>query len=209
MIKEERVAEFLARVASSAPTPGGGSVGAVAAATGAALLAMVARLTEGRPGFEAVSGRMREIAERADAERAALLDLADSDATAFDDVMTAFKLPKATGDEKAARSAAIQTAFSAAADVPLVVARRSSALLNEVAEVIAEGNSDAASDGMSAAAMLHAGVLSALANVSINAASLKDAEAASLLRSEAAELSASAGRALEAARAAFEKRTAR
>ncbi len=208
MIKEERVAEFLARVASPDPTPGGGSVGAVAAATGVALLAMVARLTEDRPGFEAVSERMRDIAESADAERAALLDLADSDATAFDAVMAAFKLPKGTDDEKAARSAAIQMAFAGAADVPLRVAQRASAWLNEVADVITEGNPDAASDGMSAAAMLHAGALSALANVSINAASLKNAEAASRLRNEAAELATSAGRTLEAARAAFEKRTA-
>lgn len=208
MIKEERVGEFLARVASSDPTPGGGSVGAVAAATGAALLAMVARLTEGRPGFEAVSERMGEITERADAERAALLDFADSDATAFDAVMTAFKLPKATDDEKAARSAAIQNAFAGAAEVPLQVARRTLALLDTTAEAIETGNPDAASDGMSAAAMLHAGVLCALANVSINSVSLKDTQAATMLRNEVAELSARAHLALAAARAAFEKRTA-
>jgi len=180
----------------------------VAAATGAAMVAMVARLTEGRPGFEAVPERMRDVAAHADEERAALLDLADRDAEAFDAVMAAFKLPKVTDDDKTSRLAAIQAAFAGAADVPMEVARRASALLDEAAEIIAKGNPDAASDGMSGAAMLHAGVLCALANVSINAGSLKDAALAERLRSQAAELSASADRALSAARGAFAERTA-
>ena len=208
MIEEQSVGTFLADLASSAPTPGGGSVAAIAAATGAAMVAMVARLTEGRPSFEAVSERMRDVAEHADEERAALLDLADRDAEAFDAVMASFKLPKVTDDEKAARLAAIQAAFAGAAEVPMEVARRASALLDEAAEIIATGNSDAASDGMSGAAMLHAGVLCALANVSINAGSLKDEALAERLRGQAAELSMSADQALDAARAAFAERTA-
>ena len=80
---------------------------------------MVGRLTVGKEGFEEVDGRMRELVERADAARAAFLDLADRDAHAFDGVMVAFKMPKGTDEEKVARSAAIQAGYEAAASVPL------------------------------------------------------------------------------------------
>ena len=81
---ETTVEAFLEVLASSQPTPGGGTVGALSGATGAALLGMVARLTIGRKGYEAIEARMHEIVVIADAERAALLALADRDAAAFD-----------------------------------------------------------------------------------------------------------------------------
>ena len=82
---------------SWAPTPrrpAGGAAGAVSGAVGAALIAMVGRLTVGKPGFEDVDARMRAMVEKADAARLAFLGLADRDAHAFDDVMVAFKMPK-------------------------------------------------------------------------------------------------------------------
>lgn len=131
MIGDQSVQGFLDSVASAEPTPGGGSAGAVVAAMGAALLAMVARLTSGRSGYENVSAQMRDVAERADAERAAFIVLADRDAEAFDAVMAAFKLPKSDEAERSSRSSAIQAAFAGAAAVPLEVARRACALLDE------------------------------------------------------------------------------
>jgi len=207
MIADEPVTTFLDTVASSSPTPGGGSVGAICGAAGAALVAMVARLTQGHKGFEAVSGRMSEIAAQADEERAAFLDLADRDAAAFDAVMAAFGLPKAADEEKAARSAAIQAAFAGAAAVPAEVARRAAALLDVAVEVTRDGNPDAASDGLSAAASLHAAVMSALANVEINAMSIKDQSVARNLRASAAGLRARAAEMFDSALRAFEERT--
>ncbi len=206
MIRDESLEAFLESVASSSPTPGGGSVAAAAGATGAALIAMVARLTAGREGFEALDERMREIAGETDEARSVLLDLADRDAHAFDAVMEAFKMPKATDPEKSARSAAIQTAFEGAAAVPLEVAHLSAGLLAMAVEVIETGNPDAASDGLSAGATLFASVLCALANVEINAGSLKDATSAEALREEASALSARARELLSSAELAFRSR---
>jgi len=207
LIRDDTVEGFLDSVASRTPTPGGGSVAAIAAATGAALVAMVARLTMGREGFEAVEPRMAEIEERADAERAVLLELADRDAEAFEAVMEAFALPKRSDDEKAARSMAIQAAFVGAADVPMEVARRAVELLGLALETVSTGNPDAASDGASGAAMLHAAVLCATSNVDINAASLKDAQAASALRTSAEDLRGRADELIDRARDAFRERT--
>ena len=100
------VDDYLATLASKSPTPGGGAVGAVSAATAAGLISMVARLTVGKPGFEDLEDRMQAMIESGDAARAEFLELADRDAHAFDSVMVAFKMPKDTDEEKAARSAA-------------------------------------------------------------------------------------------------------
>ena len=164
---------FLGVLGSDAPTPGGGAAGAIAGATGAALIAMVGRLTVGKPGFEDVDQRMRTLVERADAARVAFLDLADRDAHAFDGVMVAFKMPKGTDDEKAARSAAIQAGYEQAASVPLEIAQAAVDLMPLAEDATAVGNPQAASDGVSGATHLYCAALCAIANVEINAASLK------------------------------------
>jgi formiminotetrahydrofolate cyclodeaminase len=187
-IRSMHVEAFLEALASDAATPGGGSVAAVAGAAGAALVAMVGRLTTGKKEFEGVSDRMAEIVKQADDSRLELLSLADRDAEAFDAVMASFKLPKETDEQKAGRTAAIQAAFAGAAEVPLEVARRATGTMELAVEVVERGNPNAASDGLSAAHMLGAATASALANVEINAASLKDAARAASLRTDAAAL---------------------
>jgi formiminotetrahydrofolate cyclodeaminase len=167
---------------------------------------MVARLTAGKKGYEAVDERMREIVNLTDDVRAALLALADRDAAAFQGVMAAFKLPKDTDEDKAARSEAIQRATADAAAAPLELARRSAALMPLAVEVIRDGNPNAASDGATAAAALYASVVGGLANVEINVASLKDAGAAAEMRQESASLRSTADEQLAAAGAAFLER---
>ena len=112
--------------------------------------------------------------ETADAERAAFLALADEDAQAFESVMASFKLPKETDEEKASRTLRIQEAYEAAAAVPLQLAKRSVQLMELAEDATAMGNPHAASDGYSAGTLLFAAALSAMANVRINAAGLKD-----------------------------------
>lgn len=197
---------FLDVLASDAPTPGGGAVAAIAGATGAALIVMVGRLTVDKDGYEDVRSRMRTIIDTASAAQADLVELADRDAHAFDAVMDAFKMPKGTDEEKASRSAAIQAGYLGAAAVPQDVARRCVDLMTLATEATARGNPQAASDGLSASATLHAGALCAIANVEINATSLKDPQARASMLEELASLKDRAGRRLSECEAAFGQR---
>ncbi len=199
---------FLDVLGSHAPTPGGGAAGAIAAATGAALIAMVGRLTVGKPSFEDVDERMRALVERADAARAEFLDLADRDAHAFDGVMDAFKMPKETDTDKAARSAAIQAGYEQAASVPLEIARAAVDLMTLAEDATAMGNPQAASDGLSGAAELYCATLCAIANVEINAASLKDEVRRGALLDEVATLRGRADQSIRESQTAFQLRLA-
>lgn len=197
---------FLDVLASDSPTPGGGAVAAIAGATGAALIEMVGRLTVDKDGYEDVRARMREAIDTATVARTDLIDLADRDAHAFDAVMDAFRMPKDTDEEKAARSAAIQAGYVGAATVPHDVARRCVDLMTLAVEVTDAGNPQAASDGLSAAASLHAGALCAIANVAINATSIKDPAVREPMLDELASLRERAARELEACQGAFQRR---
>jgi methenyltetrahydrofolate cyclohydrolase len=200
------VEHYLATLASKSPTPGGGAVGAISAATAAGLISMVARLTVGKPGFEDLEGRMQAMIETGDAARAEFLELADRDAHAFDSVMVAFKMSKDTDEDKAARSAAIQAGYLAAASVPQEVARRAVDLMELAEDATAMGNPQAASDGLSAAASLYCGALCAIANVEINAASLKDEATRHAMLDELASLKTRADQLLKEAQTAFQLR---
>lgn len=171
---DQPIGTWLDELGSGSPTPGGGAAAGVAAATGASLIAMVGHLTIGKKGFEDLDARMRSLVETADAEREAFLALADEDARAFGSVMASFKLAKETDEEKASRTLKIQEAYEAAAAVPLQLAERAVKLMELAEDATAMGNPHAASDGYSAGTLLFAAALSAMANVRINAAGLKD-----------------------------------
>jgi formiminotetrahydrofolate cyclodeaminase len=186
-IAEQTVEAYLHGLASDDPTPGGGAVAAISGATGAALISMVCNLTIGKKGYEEAEERMRWMLEQAEKARTGFLDLADRDATAFDGVMAAFKMPKGTDAEKAVRSAAIQAGYGSAATVPLEIAKR-------------------AADGACAGQALSAAVWCATYNVEINAAALKDPAKARALRDEVSALRASTAALLDATNAAFASR---
>jgi formiminotetrahydrofolate cyclodeaminase len=181
---DQGIRSWLEALASDAATPGGGAAAGLAAATGAALISMVGRLTLGKSGFEDVEVRMRDLTERADAARETFLALADRDARAFDAVMQAFRLPKGTDEERGARTMRIQEAYEGAADVPLELARGAVDLMELAEDATAMGNPHAASDGYSAGSLLFAAALAAIANVRINAAGLKDPAKAQALVDE-------------------------
>jgi glutamate formiminotransferase/formiminotetrahydrofolate cyclodeaminase len=183
-IANDTVADFLDKLGSDSPTPGGGAVAGLCAAAGAALVEMVCLLTIGRDGYEDVEPKMREYLAEASEARGAFLALADRDAAAFDAVMEAFRMPKDDDRRKAERSAAIQRAYEGAARVPLELAQRAVALMHVAKASVEQGNANAASDGLSAALALHAAAHAAIANVAINAAALKDERVASELRAE-------------------------
>jgi formiminotetrahydrofolate cyclodeaminase len=205
-IATQTIEGFLKALGSDAPTPGGGAASAVEAATGCALISMVANLTIGKKGFEDLEDRMQKMATEADTARADFLRLADADAHAFDGVMAAFKMPKETDAEKAARRAAIQAGYEDAAQVPLEIARKAVDLMELAEDATAMGNPQAASDGLSGATSLYAAALCAIANVEINAAALKDPTSRAAVLDEVAGMRSRADGSLKGSQTAFQLR---
>lgn len=174
MLADMNVKEFLKETASSAPVPGGGSIAALSGAISAALTEMVSNLTIGKKGYEEAEAEMKEISEKAAAFREELVADIDRDSNSFNEVMAAFKLPKNTEEEIAARKAAIQEGYKKAALVPLEVAKRAFDMFEIIAKVVEKGNKNAVTDGAVSAMMARTAVLSALYNVKINIGSIKD-----------------------------------
>ncbi len=168
------VKEFLGKVAGSDPVPGGGSVSALNGAIAAALAEMVANLTIGRKKYVEVEQTMQELAPKFAALQQQMVADIDRDSEAYDRVFAAFKLPKETDEEKAARSQAIQRETKYAAEVPMQVARAAHSILPLIAEVARKGNQNAITDATVAMMCARNAVLGALLNVRINLTSIKD-----------------------------------
>ncbi len=171
------VGEFLDQAASDAPVPGGGGIAALAGALGAAMAAMAANFTVGRPKFarheEAMRLTLAELAPLGLAFRRAV----DEDARAFSGISAAYRLPKDTDAQKAERQAAIAAALAAAMQAPLEVirdCRRAAELLPALAGA---ANPNLLSDVEVAAIMLEAAARAALVNVRVNSRQLGGAEA--------------------------------
>jgi glutamate formiminotransferase / formiminotetrahydrofolate cyclodeaminase len=197
----ESVSSFIASVASSTPTPGGGSVVAHVGALAAALAQMVAGLTVGRKKYAAVEPEMRKLATRAESLGSRLAHLVEADAKAYGAVSAAYKMPKEPTDADAARQRAIERALIGAAEVPLETARLCTELVEIAAAVAARGNTNAVSDAGVAALLAEAACRGAAYNVRINVAALPDRAVGASLATEAqriaTETSERAARAVE------------
>ncbi len=187
-LTDASVSGLLAAFRSSEPTPGGGSASALAGAAGASLLAMVAGLPKPRATEPADMERLKDAGIRATALASRLEGLIDEDSDAYSEVVAAFRLPKASDAEKAARSAAIQRALTAATEAPLQVMRHCVEALALGPAVMELGNENATTDAQVGVGLLKAGLQGAGANVEINLGSLKDAEYVARVRAEAARL---------------------
>lgn len=166
---------FIEAVADKTPTPGGGSVAALAGALAAALTQMMAGLTVGRKKYADVTEEAGQVLDEAGALRAKLTAAIAEDAAAFEAVMAAYR--RKDGDE-AARVAAIEQAMMGAGESPLRVARLSRDVARLAQRIVAVGNVNAVTDGASAGIMAHAAVQAASLNVKINAQSLQNQELA-------------------------------
>lgn len=169
---------FIEATAAATPTPGGGSVAALAGALAAALTSMVAGLTLGKKKYADVQPEMEALIVEAGELQARLAKAIDQDSRAFQEVMAAYRLPKETETEKAARQQAIEAATHQAASVPLSTARDALATLKLAAKVAARGNLSAITDAGSAGLMAQAAIGAASLNVQINAQSVQDQAAA-------------------------------
>jgi formiminotetrahydrofolate cyclodeaminase len=174
MLPEKSLIEVLDAFASSDPTPGGGSASALTGALGASLLAMVAGLSKTKTGTP--EERVALDAARTEILRAReeLVALIDRDAAAYDLVVAAYKRPKSTEAEKAARTEAIQAALRLATEVPVATVRACASVLSSAGAVAQYGNPSARSDLAVGLNNLMLGVQGALFNVEINIGSLKD-----------------------------------
>ena len=161
-------------LASSAPTPGGGCASALSGALAASLAAMVARNTAASEKFADRADQMNEAAAEADGLRSELLSLVDADAEAFALVMAAFRMPKETPQEQAARSEAIQAGYKAAVEPPLLVCTQSVRVLELALQVAEQGNPNTVSDAGVAALLAAAALEGGALNVQINLGSIKD-----------------------------------
>ncbi|MGP1623764.1 cyclodeaminase/cyclohydrolase family protein [Bacteroides heparinolyticus] len=188
MLVDLTVKDFLDKVAGSDPVPGGGSIAALNGAIASALAAMVANLTLGKKGYELHEELMGHIAKLALQQKETFVKDIDRDSEAYDAVFACFKMPKATDEEKAARSAAIQEATKFAALVPMQVARNAYELMPLIMDVARLGNRNAVTDACVAMMSARSSVLGALMNVRINLGSLKDKEFVAKLSNEVDEL---------------------
>ncbi|WP_295645997.1 methenyltetrahydrofolate cyclohydrolase [uncultured Methylibium sp.] len=174
MIDDRTTTQFLDELASGNATPGGGSAAAVMGAMGAALVSMVANLTIGKKGYEAVDGEMRQLLAESEALRTRLAGMVAEDIAAFDSLMAGYKLPKDTDEQKAARSTAIQAGLKAATEAPLSCARAAASGVRLAARAVEHGNLNVISDVGVGVLASWAALRSAALNVNINAPQIKD-----------------------------------
>jgi len=180
--------EFVEKVASEAPAPGGGSVSALAGALAAALCAMVARLTLGKEKYRDTWQEMEHVRDSADALMHRLLDLVDEDTAAYNQVLIAFKLPKDTDAQRTARLAALQSATKKATAVPMKTLRSVAAVLSLAEAAVERGNPNCLSDAGVAAHLIRASASGAAYNVRINLSTLADQDFSAQMQLETAEL---------------------
>lgn len=173
MLIDMDVKDFLKELASNSPAPGGGSVSALAGSLAAALVSMVARLSEKQTLPEGVE-ETTAVLKKAEKLMADLQKDVDQDTEAFQQVMEAYGLPKQTEQEREARSRAIQQALQGAALHPMKVARECLDVMRLCTWAAVYGNPNALSDAGVASLLAMSGIRGALYNVDINLSSIRD-----------------------------------
>ena len=172
---EYQVADFMERLASDAPAPGGGSASALMGTAGASLAAMVAGLTLGKEKYREFAAQTEALQAKGIRLQKRFLELIDLDTEAFNEVSAAYKLPKADDAEKETRRAAIEQSLQNATKTPFAMMQAAVECLEMVAAAVGKTNASAASDLGVAAYALHAAAQGAWLNVLINLGGIKDA----------------------------------
>ena len=205
MLITKSVQDFITELAADSAAPGGGSAAALAGCLGAALTKMVCNLSLDEAKFGAVLPEIQAIQSQAADLLTKLTRAVDEDAAAFNEVMAAYKLPKATEEEKTARLALIQQSMKKAALLPLGVAGDCLEVLKLAGRILPIGNVNAASDAAVSGLMAYAALQGAIYNVKINLGSIKDADFCQDTRQKIAAISDAAKKENAALTAAVEK----
>lgn len=181
---EKNIDKFLAELASSAPTPGGGGAAALCGALGIALGNMVGNLTLGKKKYADVQEDIAELNAKAEALRAGFVALVDADAEAFAPLSRAYSIPK----DDPARDEIMEPALLRAAEAPLEIMRKCAEALELISGYAAKGSALAISDAGCAAALCGAAMEAAALNVKINTKSMKNRAVADNIKAEMNEL---------------------
>lgn len=176
MLVDMSLKEFIEKVSSSEPVPGGGSVAALCATLSIALIEMVLRLTTKKGDSEVPESQIPTLIDKASCLKEELTKEIDRDARAFANVMEAYRLPKGTELEKKVRLEAIEKALKEATIVPMEVAEKAFQLLELSRYVVQYGNRNAITDSAVSAILARGAAIAALYNVRINLASIKDGD---------------------------------
>jgi len=185
---EQHVDTLLQQIASAAPTPGGGSVSALAGAMGAALGAMVWRRTQVKGSSELSEERLDDLIGDLDRLRVSLTAAFDRDSASYEGVLAAMRLPKQSDAERESRVAAIEAATRTATEVPLETARLCGEVLHRCAAAARLGHVQAVTDAGVGAQMAFSGLVGALYNVEVNLSGLSDEAFCAEASAEAATL---------------------
>lgn len=172
---ESVAGKFLEDLASASPAPGGGSASALAGALAAALASMVCNVTLGKKKFADIAPEIEAIRPQAQQIQARLQTLMTEDIAAFNAVMAAYKMPKASSEEQATRQEAIQQAMKRASEVPLDVMRQALKVIKLAEALTEKGNPNAITDTGCAVHLAKAAIEGAALNIKINLASITDA----------------------------------
>ncbi len=166
--------DFADETASESPAPGGGSIAAYVGSLGASLATMVANLSSHKKGWDERWQEFSAWAEKGQFYKDELLKLVDADTKAFNLIMTAFGLPKATDEEKKARTKAIQNATKFAIEIPFKIMKLSFDSMQLIKAMAEIGNPNSVSDAGVGALCARSAVMGAFMNVRINAAGYED-----------------------------------
>ena len=170
------LAQLLDAFASNQPVPGGGSAAALAGAIGASLLIMVAGLPKTRHGTDEERSALTAAAARLRPLRDELASLIDRDSEAYTSVINAYRLPRSTDAEQAARRDAIDEAMRTATEAPLATIRACERAMREAEVIASSGAASASSDVAVGIELLKTAARGAGMNVDTNLAAVKDAE---------------------------------
>jgi methenyltetrahydrofolate cyclohydrolase len=210
MVGDLSVREFTAQLASSEPTPGGGSAAALGGALGAGLVSMVCNFTVGRDKYADVEEEMQAVLARSEELRRELEQAVEDDVAAYGGYRTASAMPRESDDEQRARAAALDTALRESTLVPLGVAERAAELLELSVRAAELGNRFLISDAAVGAELAAAALRSAALNVRLNLGGIDDEEFARGVRErlDAAEQRARGRELVERATSVVEERAA-
>jgi formiminotetrahydrofolate cyclodeaminase len=172
-MRDQPIGTFLERLAAKVPAPGGGATAALHAAQAAALLAMVARYSDG-PKYADHAESISRVRDEADAVRGEALDLAEADAAAFGAVAEAYRLPTDGQAARTARSAAIAAALAGAAEPPAALVAVAERLVALAEQLLPVGNPNLLTDVAAAVEAARAAATTARLNVEVNLAGIGD-----------------------------------